>query len=189
MTHLDEQGAMQTRETMISDLSALPSSPVSELVLRLRSEAAQFSGRDFKSIFDTCTEAAHALSTRNAELEREVKRLREALEAVDGLIPTDVITSILSIGRVEWGATEEKSSEDHLIDLDDTLRMTREYFDLEDVPVAMHGVYIEGSEVVVCHTGTSPNSPQHARILTGAWNRLHELALALSTSPQGGEHE
>ncbi len=40
----------------------------------------------------------------------------------------------------------------------------------------MHGLYIKGTETVICHTGTSPNSGQIARALAGAWNHLRTLA-------------
>jgi len=45
----------------------------------------------------------------------------------------------------------------------------------------MHGLYIGGSDTVLCHTGTSPNSPTHARILTVLWNRFVEEAAIANT--------
>jgi hypothetical protein len=89
-------------------------------------------------------------------------------------IPRDVVEQVLSMGRVEWGATERMTSEGHLESLKETLRKTREHFNFEDVPVAMHGLYLEGGEVVLCHTGTSPNSGPNAQALAGAWNWLHD---------------
>lgn len=78
------------------------------------------------------------------------------------------------MGRVEWGSTAEQTSERHVADFAKTLRLTREYFNLEDVPVSLHGLYLEGTETVLCHTGTSPNSGMNARALAGAWNWLVE---------------
>lgn len=93
-------------------------------------------------------------------------------------IPDDVIESLLKIGKVEWGQTFTQTDEKHVEDFKDTLRLTREYFDIEADETAIHGVYLEGTGVVLAHTGMSPNSPQHARILVGAWNQLVELAQA-----------
>jgi hypothetical protein len=93
-------------------------------------------------------------------------------------LPNDIVESLLRIGRVEWGCSFTQTDEQHIEDFRDTLRITREHFgDTEDA-TAIHGVYLEGSKTVLCHTGPSPNSPQHARILVGAWNQLFELAQA-----------
>jgi hypothetical protein len=90
-------------------------------------------------------------------------------------LPKDVADSLLAIGRIEWGATEAQSDAKHVSDFKRTLKITRKHFGTEG-DVALHGVYIAGENTVVAHTGTSPNSPQHARILVGAWNHLVELA-------------
>lgn len=91
-------------------------------------------------------------------------------------LPDDVIESLLKIGKVEWGSTFTQPDEKHVEDLRDTLRLTREYFEMEVGDTAIHGVYLEGTGVVLAHTGMSPNSPQHARILAGAWNQLVDIA-------------
>lgn len=90
-------------------------------------------------------------------------------------LPQDVVESVLSIGPVEWGATDSQRDEQHIADFANTLRLTREHFDTEG-DAALHGIYIAGSNTVVAHTGISPNSPQHARILAGAWNYLVDVA-------------
>ena len=95
-------------------------------------------------------------------------------------IPEDVRLSILAMGRVEWGATEAKSDADHLEEFGQTLRITREHFQMTD-DRRMQGLYLEGTGTVIAHTGTSPNSANHARILVGLWNWLHE-AIAASES-------
>jgi hypothetical protein len=102
-------------------------------------------------------------------------------------IPDDVIESLLKIGKVEWGQTFTQTDEKHVEDFKDTLRLTRESFDIEADETAIHGVYLEGTGVVLAHTGMSPNSPQHARILVGAWNQLVELARA--STPNQAEAE
>lgn len=120
---------------------------------------------------------AAVYAPRIAELEEEVERLREAPQ-----IPQDIVEQVLSMGRVEWGATEEKTSQHHVADFENTLRLTREHFNYEDRPVAMQGVYLAGTETVLCHTGTSPNSGQNARVIVGIWNQLYDLCTALGAS-------
>jgi hypothetical protein len=93
-------------------------------------------------------------------------------------IPRDVCEQVLSMGRVEWGATDRLTDAGHIEHLTNSLRLTREHFNFEDTPVAMHGLYLEGTEKVLCHTGTSPNSAPNAQALAGAWNWLHEQCAA-----------
>lgn len=93
-------------------------------------------------------------------------------------LPADIIESLLAIGPVEWGQTHTQTDGKHIDDLEDTLKLTREHFGIEDKETAIHGVYLAGSGVVLAHTGMSPNSPQHARILAGAWNQLVDIAKA-----------
>lgn len=108
---------------------------------------------------------------------------------VGGELPADIVESLLSIGLVEWGQTHKQNDGKHIDDLEDTLRLTRQHFGIEDRETAIHGLYLEGTSVVLAHTGMSPNSPQHARILAGAWNQLVELAktqrAALSAEVEG----
>ncbi len=64
--------------------------------------------------------------------------------------------------------------------------MTRKDFGLEG-DRQMHGVFLKGTGIIVCQTGTSPNSGKHAAIIDGALNMLHRLALehrsALGAAP------
>jgi len=94
-----------------------------------------------------------------------------------GALPDDIASLVLRIGRAEWGATAEQTAEEHASDLLNTVSLTHEHFGTED-PQPMNGLYIEGTGVVICHTGMSPNSAGIARALTGAWNLLHSTALA-----------
>lgn len=116
-------------------------------------------------------------------LAAEVERLQTALAAMQRdthggvTLPDEMATAILAIGRVEWGGPDPRSDEKHVEDFANTLRLTREHFKTEG-PQALHGVYIEGTGIVVCHTGTSPNSGIHAQTLTGAWNWLLAIAAA-----------
>ena len=91
-------------------------------------------------------------------------------------LPYDIVERILSVGPVEWGTTHARTDDGHVGDLRDTLRLTREHFNISDEETMMHGLYLAGTGILLAHTGMSPNSPQHARILAGAWNQLVELA-------------
>lgn len=105
--------------------------------------------------------------------------LRPAIPAGERAeIPADIAAQVLSMGRVEWGATAALTDTGHLEHLAGSLRLTREHFNFEDVPVPMNGLYLEGGETVLCHTGTSPNSGPNAQALAGAWNWLHDQCLA-----------
>lgn len=97
-------------------------------------------------------------------------------------IPREIVEQVLDMGKVEWGATDEQVSEKHIESFAKTLRLTRENFNYEDVPVRMHGLYLEGTETILCHTGTSPNSGVNARALAGAWNWLYDQCTALNES-------
>ncbi|ASY62468.1 hypothetical protein SJ05684_c10100 [Sinorhizobium sojae CCBAU 05684] len=99
-------------------------------------------------------------------------------ESRDARLPDDIIERLLAVGRVEWGTSLYQADEKHVEDFRDTLRITREHFATEADETAIHGVYLEGTGTVLAHTGNSPNSPQHARILVGAWNQLVDMALA-----------
>jgi hypothetical protein len=71
----------------------------------------------------------------------------------------------LEIGHVEWGTTHSHDADGHADHVRNSVKITSETFEqIEDQK--MHGLYVKGSETVIGHTGTSPNSPTHARILT-----------------------
>jgi hypothetical protein len=91
-------------------------------------------------------------------------------------LPSDVIETLLAIGPVEWGRTHNQNDGKHIDDLENTLKLTRQHFGIEVKETTIHGVYLAGTATVLAHTGMSPNSPQHARILVGAWNQLVEAA-------------
>ena len=92
-------------------------------------------------------------------------------------IPEDIAEHVLRMGRIQWGLSGPKSDEDHLADFASTLRLTREHFETVG-DQELHGCYLNGTETVLCHTGVSPNSPIHARILVGLWNQLHDTLAA-----------
>lgn len=93
-------------------------------------------------------------------------------------IPLSVVEQVLNMGRVEWGATAKFNDQGHIAHLAESLRKTRAHYGYDDVPCAMHGLYLEGTETVLAHTGTSPNSGANAQALTGAWNWLHGECMA-----------
>ncbi|PWE52009.1 hypothetical protein DEM27_33380, partial [Metarhizobium album] len=101
-------------------------------------------------------------------------------------LPADVIESLLKVGLVEWGQTFCQSDEKHIEDYRDTLRMTREGYEIEAEETTISYVALAGTSIVLANTGNSPNSRQTARILVGAWNQLVEIAMA-STTAEGSE--
>ena len=83
----------------------------------------------------------------------------------------EMAKAAVSIGKAEWGSTAEKSAKAHGKDTRNMVDITAENFGQSE-PQAMHGLYVAGTETVICHTGTSPNSPTHARIITALWNHF-----------------
>jgi Lar family restriction alleviation protein len=103
-------------------------------------------------------------------------------------IPEDIVTAVTAVGEVEWGSTPAHDADGHADHVRDSVNMTAEHFG-QDGPQEMHGLYLKGTDIVLCHTGTSPNSPQHARALAGAWNHLVARADAIRATPDSDEKE
>jgi hypothetical protein len=80
------------------------------------------------------------------------------------------------IGHVEWGATDKLDAQSHADHVKQSIENTADFFGQTELQ-AMHGLYIKNKETVICHTGTSPNSSMHARILTALWNRFVDEAI------------
>lgn len=102
-------------------------------------------------------------------------------------IPADIAEAVVALGEAEWGATDPKTAEKHAADMLNSVNLTAEHFG-QDGPQPMHGLYVKGTETIICHVGTSPNSAIRAQALTGAWNWLLEhsrASLALPNPPQG----
>ena len=93
-------------------------------------------------------------------------------------IPDELARRMIEVGKVEWGAVKAKTDAEIIRDFCDTLRITREQFKTPDGPQSIHGVFLVGTETVVCHTGTSPNSPVHAQIIAGLWNSVIDALMA-----------
>lgn len=95
----------------------------------------------------------------------------EAIERVADAVSIDGKGGDLveRIGLAEWGATDAMSAKDHAKHFEQSVEKTAETFD-QDRPQRLHGLYIKGTETVICHTGTSPNSEKIARKLEGLWN-------------------
>jgi len=87
-------------------------------------------------------------------------------------VPEDIEKRLLDAGLVVWGAVGPKPDSEHLADFASTLELTRQHFGTEG-DAELHGLYLDGTDIVLGHTGVSPNSPLHARILVGLWNALH----------------
>jgi len=88
-------------------------------------------------------------------------------------IPQDVLDLVQRIGRAEWGQTFAHDADGHADHVRESVKLTAENFGQTE-PQHMHGLFVDGTETVICHTGTSPNSPAIAQALTGAWNWLYD---------------
>lgn len=97
--------------------------------------------------------------------------------AADIVIPTDIAEHVLSLGRVEWGQTPAHDAEGHGAHVVNSVRLTAEHFE-QTGDQHMHGLWLAGTETVLCHTGTSPNAPKTTQALVGVWNWLVDQALA-----------
>ena len=82
----------------------------------------------------------------------------------------DDIRCLQECGEAEWGVVLGKPDVDHVIDFISTLKTTRKAFPEIPEMSRMNGMYKKGSDVVLAHTGTSPNSPIRASLLSILWN-------------------
>lgn len=104
--------------------------------------------------------------------------------APSATIPADIAQHVRKIGKVEWGQTPAHDADGHGRHIADSVRLTAANFgQTEDQH--MHGLWLEGTETVLCHTGTSPNAPMTTQTLAGAWNWLVDQALATPASDGG----
>ena len=152
----------------------------------LRDMASEFRGTTFtEMVIEAANQLDSTRTERNilrAELDAAREELREVREAAVISIPTDLAKLVINIGVAEWGSTHAETADGHADHVRESVRKTAEHFGQTE-PQQMHGLYIAGTETVICHTGTSPNSPQIARALTGAWNNLVELSAAALKAP------
>lgn len=70
---------------------------------------------------------------------------------------------------VEWGTVKGKTIEEHVADFRDSMSAETA------VSSDLHGVYIAGTETIVCHTGNGPTSEANAKLITFALNNLGKL--------------
>ena len=83
----------------------------------------------------------------------------------------ELATLAADIGPVEWGLTNPMSATEHGKMTKRSVKITAEtHNQIEDQ--AMQCLFVEGTKTVLCLTGTSPNSPNTARLLTGLWNKF-----------------
>lgn len=92
-------------------------------------------------------------------------------------IPADILAHAAKIGRVEWGQTHAHDPEGHGAHVAESVRRTAARFQ-QTGDLHMHGLWLEGTQTVLCHTGTSPNAPMTTQALVGLWNWLVDLAFA-----------
>jgi hypothetical protein len=139
-----------------------------------------------KANVELIVEAVNALPDLIATIERLPSAAGEGERAK--ALPPEIAELVLRLGKVEWGQTGLHDAEGHGAHVTESVRITAEHFEQEG-PQSMHGLYLEGTETVVCHTGTSPNSPQVARALAGAWNWLVDQAATLPSEPLPASQE
>lgn len=87
-------------------------------------------------------------------------------------LPDELVEHIKKYGEVEWGAVGPHSDEEHAKQTLQSLEITRKQYSLQG-DQKLHGMFAKGEDTILCHTGTSPISAHHARILTGLWNALY----------------
>jgi hypothetical protein len=92
---------------------------------------------------------------------------------VNDVILEEMKKAALEVGRVEWGSTDKLDAQGHADQTKTAVEGTADHFQ-QDGLQEMHGLYLSGTEITLCDTGTSPNSPTHARILTALWNHFVE---------------
>ncbi len=125
-----------------------------------------------------------ANAIEQTKIRKDSEHRRRGAEACAALIASadaDILAAIerLTDARVEWGTIGGNTDANQVDWLAEDLRRTRERFDLGDEARDFHGVYLAGTEVVVCYTGNSPNSAAHARLITGLINSAPVIADAL----------
>lgn len=147
-------------------LAAQPKSGPSDLISREAAETYQREG-----LF------AAGCTVEQVEAGLYCLRALPSQQAQGVMLPDDISAALRVIGRAKWGAVPARPDAEHVANFAKTLRITREHFSTEG-PQELHGVYVAGSDVVICHTGTSPNSGVHARAIVGAWNWLLDTATA-----------
>lgn len=86
----------------------------------------------------------------------------------------------------EWGATAPQNDEQHVEDFKISLRKTREHFGLEG-PQPLHGCYVQGTDTVLCHTGTSPTAGHRARFIASTDPQLIKILIDYVRSKEAVE--
>lgn len=71
--------------------------------------------------------------------------------------------------NVELGCVTGKTAEQHAEGFRNSMECDTA------VGIDLHGVYLAGSETVVCHTGNGPHSEANARLITFALNNLGKI--------------
>jgi len=149
------------------------------------SQAARAAAADYLREYNETRRGGLAVDGPNllvqafARFEEQTRTATER-EVVAKAIPPEIAELVLRIGKAEWGQTFAHDADGHGQHIAESVRKTDEHFG-DRGPQHMHGLYAEGTETVICHTGTSPNSPTIAQALTGAWNWLHDQAQDQST--------
>lgn len=95
-----------------------------------------------------------------------------------------LLDAYAQLPEVEWGSTHENTDAVHQEEFGETLRITREHFNLPET-TKIHGLYVKGTDTVFCHTGNSPNGADHARILSWILINFPKVAAAALRNAKG----
>lgn len=114
---------------------------------------------------------------RENNFEPTPEDLRDLLRAITPESPEETSVSqqirelinAASQPPVEWGCVRGKTVDQHVADFRDSLSW------YTAIGTDLHGVYLGGTETVVCHTGNGPHSEANARLITFALNNLGNL--------------
>lgn len=119
----------------------------------------------------------------------ENERLRNNADAIGRSIPPELAKLMIELGEAAWGATDPLDADGHAAHVAESVRITAAHFGQAENQ-QMHGLYVAGTGTVICHTGTSPNSPNTARCLTAAWNFMlsHARSALAGDGIERGDH-
>jgi hypothetical protein len=124
-----------------------------------------------------------ALSIKMAEKKRaeEIETMtmkliaaERAVRAEELAIPKELEDLLMTLGKVEWGATAALDAEGHAQHIAKSVTNSAKHFEQEG-PQPMHGLYLDGTEIVVCHTGGG--------VMAAILSRAHNIVQALPLYP------
>ncbi|UQN06784.1 hypothetical protein [Deinococcus sp. QL22] len=100
-------------------------------------------------------------------------------------IPLETAQLVTSLGPVEWKHTKPMTPTEIGKEVAASMRLTSDHFQ-QDYQQPMQWLGLEGTDIVLAYTGTSPQSGHITQALAGAWNWLvGQSHLALLMAGEG----